>query len=594
MKKRKVLSMLLGICMIFGLLLVPAQKAGASEVNEDILQARKGILQVAVLIRVDGEDAGYTQAGTGFLIGGDDGAQTVITNYHVAHAVTEDWVRERLGLDENAKVELELKIIVKRDVFIGAAIVNESRRADFSILKLEQPIYDRVPLTLADSSTVKTTQEVFALGFPGIVQDIQVDDIYTSDDVTVTSGIVSKTSDVALVDTPIPCITHSARLAEGNSGGPLVDKNGYVIGVNTIISNDQDGNNDYFFSTQVNEIREVLDALGVEYKSTGGAAAVPPAETSQPATSQPDAVETEAGGESSAPVMAPAETENPLFGQLKSAIDSANAQSLEGMTQDSADNFRSALNAAESVYRNTAASDAEIEKAISDLETAKNGLVEDKGPNTTMILILAAVAIVVVIIIVIVILMVSSSKKKKKAMEQAEMLKKQRMAASQGGAASGATGSTGNPTGWNTQRPQNNFAQPPFGNSGSFTTGSDGATETSVLNDGAGETTLLSGGNSLPAAYLVRKKNNERITISKQVFKIGKERRRVDYCVSDNSNVSRTHADIVFKNGEFYIVDNNATNGTTVNGAAVAAGQERRLSSGDTIRLADEEFKFQM
>lgn len=586
--------MLLGICMIFGLLLAPAQKAGASEVNEDILQARKGILQVAVLIRVDGEDAGYTQAGTGFLIGGDDGAQTVITNYHVAHAVTEDWVRERLGLDENAKVELELKIIVKRDVFIGAAIVNESRRADFSILKLEQPIYDRVPLTLADSSTVKTTQEVFALGFPGIVQDIQVDDIYTSDDVTVTSGIVSKTSDVALVDTPIPCITHSARLAEGNSGGPLVDKNGYVIGVNTIISNDQDGNNDYFFSTQVNEIREVLDALGVEYKSTGEAAAVPPAETSQPATSQPDAVETEAGGESTAPVMAPAETENPLLGQLKSAIDSANAQSLEGMTQDSADNFRSALNAAESVYRNTSASDAEIEKAISDLETAKNGLVEDKGSNTTMILILAAAAIVVVIIIVIIILVVSSNKKKKKAMEQAEMLKKQRLAASQGGAASGATGSTGSPTGWNTQRPQNNFGQPPFGNPSSFTTGSDGATETSVLNDGAGETTLLSGGNSLPAAYLVRKKNNERITISKQVFKLGKERRRVDYCVSDNSNVSRTHADIVFKNGEFYIVDNNATNGTTVNGAAVAAGQERRLSSGDTLRLADEEFKFQM
>lgn len=591
MKKRKVLSMLLGICMIFGLLLGPVQTAGASEANEDILQARKGILQVAVLIRVDGEDAGYTQAGTGFLIGGDDGAQTIITNYHVAHAVTEEWVRERLGLDENAKVELELKIIVKRDVFIGAAIVNESRRADFSILKLEQPIYDRVPLTLADSSSVVTTQEVFALGFPGIVQDIQVDDIYTSDDVTVTSGIVSKTSDVALVDTPIPCITHSARLAEGNSGGPLVDKNGYVIGVNTIISNDQDGNNDYFFSTQINEIREVLDALGVEYKSVGGAASAP-TETSQQEATADVPGETEAAPESTAPVMAPAETQNQLLGQLKSAIDLANAQNLEGMTTDSVDNFRSALNAAEAVYRNTAASDAEIEKAITDLETAKNGLVEDKGSNTTLILLIAAAAIVVIIVIVVIILVVSSNKKKKLAMEQAEMLKKQRMAAAQGGASQGAN--TGNPSGWNSQRPQNDYQQKAFGNPASFTTGSDGSTETSVLNDGAGETTLLSGGSGLPQAFLVRKKNNERIAITKQVFKVGKERRRVDYCVSDNSNVSRTHADIVYKNGGFYIVDNNATNGTTVNGAAVAAGQERRLSSGDILRLADEEFKFQM
>ena len=118
----------------------------------------------------------------------------------------------------------------------------------------------------------------------------------------------------------------------------------------------------------------------------------------------------------------------------------------------------------------------------------------------------------------------------------------------------------------------------------------EGAGETTLLDAGAGETTLLGGGAS--AAYLIRKKNGEKVMINLQNFKIGKERRRVDYCVSDNTNVSRAHADIVYRNGEFYVVDNNATNGTTVNGASVAAGQERKIANNDIIKLADEEFQF--
>lgn len=121
----------------------------------------------------------------------------------------------------------------------------------------------------------------------------------------------------------------------------------------------------------------------------------------------------------------------------------------------------------------------------------------------------------------------------------------------------------------------------------------DGSAETGVLNDGASETTVL-GGQNIPGAYLVRKKNGERINITKAVFKIGKERRKVDYCVADNTNVSRAHADIVYKNGTFYIVDNHATNGTSVNGASLASGQEKSITNNDVIRLADEEFQFKM
>ena len=58
------------------------------------------------------------------------------------------------------------------------------------------------------------------------------------------------------------------------------------------------------------------------------------------------------------------------------------------------------------------------------------------------------------------------------------------------------------------------------------------------------------------------------------------------------TNISRTHAAIVYRNGAFAIVDNNATNGTNVNGVAVPAGKDRALTGNETIRLADEEFLF--
>lgn len=598
MRRTKVVSLLLGLCMALCMVFVPASAAYGSEVNEKILEARKGILQVAVLIEVDGKEAAYAHVGTGFLVGGNDGAQTVITNYHVAHELTEEDVRVELEIPAESKVTLSLSIVVKRDVRISASIVNESAQADFSILKLEQPIYDREPLVLADSDGVATTQEVFALGFPGVVQDIQNDEIYTSDDVTVTAGIVSKTSDVVLSESPIGCITHSAQVTYGNSGGPLVDSNGAVIGINTIMSNEE-GNHDYFFSTKINEVREVLDALGIEYLSTSGSESAPVGESEQ------QSEETAQAQSQDSPVQTEAPVDNALRDELESAIASAKATILDNMTQESVSNFNTALAAAEAVYSNSSATEAEIQTALDDLNNASAGLLEKQGMNTTMIIIIAAAAVVVIVVVVIIIIAVTSSSKKKKS-AAAAMQQKQKIAANMGSGGAGmmSGGMPGGPAqgpggfgGFNTQlqRPQNGFNhQPPFSNPAPYSADSDGSTETSVLNDGAGETTLLSGGANLPAAFLVRRKNNERVQISKQVFKIGKERRRVDYCISDNSNVSRAHADIVYKNGAFYLIDNNTTNGTTVNGMSLGRGQEYKLNNGDVVKLADEEFIFQM
>ena len=76
------------------------------------------------------------------------------------------------------------------------------------------------------------------------------------------------------------------------------------------------------------------------------------------------------------------------------------------------------------------------------------------------------------------------------------------------------------------------------------------------------------------------------------MFHIGKERSYVDYCISGNPTISRSHADIINKNGQFYIVDNNSTNHTYVNGEMIPSNTEIPLSHGAKIRLSNEEFEF--
>lgn len=579
MNKKRMLVRFFTICLLLELMLIPSKTAYAS--NEDILNVRNGILQVMVSgTRSDGQIIDL-YGGTGFLVGTDEGAQTVITNHHVIHPLEyypddESEVRERLGLAGDDDIDLFFRVVVKRDVYINASIVNESTEADFGILKLEQPIYDRAPLKLADSNEVETTSNVYALGFPRIVQLSQNDEIYTSEDVTVTNGIVSKTSDVQLINAPIPCITHSATITSGNSGGPLVNEQGEVIGVNRHSIGDG-ADSKYFYSVKINEITEVLNALGIEYESAVSSKITDTPEPIDP----PDPIDT------------PEPTISPMFENLKIAIDGAKNISLDGVEKDAADNFNNAIADATRVYNNTNASDEELEAAITDLKAAEKELNENKNSSKdfTMYIIIGAI-ILVVIIIVVVIIILSSGKKNKKQQEERE---RQRRTAPGGHAGSGfgqgsqggfGSGSQMGQSSFHQQRPPMNPMQNGFASNG-------GSAETGVLNDGASETTVL-GGQNIPGAYLVRKKNGERVNITKAVFKIGKERRKVDYCVADNTNVSRTHADIVYKNGNFYIVDNHATNGTSVNGASLASGQEKSIVNNDVIRLADEEFQFKM
>lgn len=588
---KRVLSFCMAAMLALGMLVVPTEKVSAdTTANQNIQDAKNAVVQVMVCVQNKLGDWYNLVGGTGFLVGTEANAQYVITNDHVANATSTNWLTDEIiqGMvaisekEDYTKIKTKVRVVLKRDSYIDATVVQSSTEADLAILKLDQPIYNRAPVALDAENEPQSTETVYTLGFPGIVQAYQDDKIYTSDDVTVTDGSISKiAASSAITGSPITYINHSARISEGNSGGPLLNEEGNVIGVNSwSASTDQTS---YYYSIQIVEVTDLLDAMGIDYMKAGDKVSVDG--TEEPAvddTETEEGTDTEAATENEGVEAAPAEPDNSaavaLMADLSAAIKSAKKLDTSSYTKESVAAFDEALTAAKNTEKlGDLAKEDEIQDAIDKLDAAQKGLEQKSGLSMTLILIIAVVAVILIAVIVLV--AVSGSKKKR---EQEEAARKASAARQQ------AMSMNNNMQGGFQQN--QGFAPR---DSSAFHNADDGSTPTGILNDGSSATTVL-GNAGMPTATLIRKKTGEKITINKAEFRIGKERNKVDYCITGNSNISRTHATIVYRNGAYAIVDNNATNGTNVNGVAVPAGKERALTGNETIRLADEEFLFRV
>lgn len=118
--------------------------------------------------------------------------------------------------------------------------------------------------------------------------------------------------------------------------------------------------------------------------------------------------------------------------------------------------------------------------------------------------------------------------------------------------------------------------------------------ETTVLSSFVGETTVLDASALAMEPHLTRVKTGERIAINKPVFRIGKEKSYVDYFIADNTAISRSHCNIHKENGEYFIEDTNSTNHTYINGTIITSNVKIKLTNGDKIRLANEDFTFSL
>lgn len=152
---------------------------------------------------------------------------------------------------------------------IPAAVQHISEDADMALLYIHTPTSVRTPAKLRPfkEDELKNRHEVvYALGFPGAADyDTAGSLISTTDQMTVTNGIISAVINRAESDYDQgELIQTNTDINGGNSGGPLVDVNGYVLGINTMGYNASyaSGIN---YATSINDVIRMLDAQGIPY-----------------------------------------------------------------------------------------------------------------------------------------------------------------------------------------------------------------------------------------------------------------------------------------------------------------------------------------
>ena len=105
-------------------------------------------------------------------------------------------------------------------------------------------------------------------------------------------------------------------------------------------------------------------------------------------------------------------------------------------------------------------------------------------------------------------------------------------------------------------------------------------------------TMVLSEDPQMPSARLVRVNDGAETKITKTNFSIGKAYGSVDFFIENNPAISRKHAEIVYNEGRFYIIDTKSTNHVCVDGKQIPPETPVPLNNGAKIRLADEIFEF--
>ena len=459
---------------------------------------------------------------------------------------------ERFGVDtKKLRERLSIRISVMRDVSIKATITTNSAEMDFAVLKLDDKLSGGKNLPLRASSDLEQTEDTFALGFPTVPTFSQDGAKLTSEDVTITYGKVNRLSTIRGVE----YVVHSAIVSGGNSGGPLVDAEGNVVGI-VQGKLTPDMLDSYGYAIASDALIETLDRLGVTYTKAREVSGQTEDTTDEKTTEET----------TSEPVTEDKKVDKSA---LDSAITQASGTDTSAYTEESVKAMNDALEAAKAIQADDSASQTAVDDAATKLTTAVTNL-EPAKSSSFPIWLIAVIAAAVVAIIVVIILMTRNSKKP--APRAARPVQPQTPPVAPIPPV---------------QQPMNSIPPAYQGGAGTSVLGG-GSNETTVLSSGSNETTVL----SADYGTLTRISTGEKITINKERFVIGRERGRVDYCISDNTAVGRSHAIIVNRGGNAYVIDQNSRNCTYVNDQRAGANQEVKIKSGDKITFADEAFTY--
>ncbi len=213
---------------------VPTDGASLADLVDSVIDS-----VVTVVVAKDGG----TGFGSGFVYT-DDGY--IITNYHVI---------------EGAK---SIKVMCTDGRERPAELIDGDELSDVAVIRVLN--LGLTPLAIGDSDTLRVGEDVIAIGTP-------VDTDYAG---TVTKGIVSgikRTVRVyessGLLEKTMEMIQTDTTLNHGNSGGPLLNMRGEVVGINTMKYYASDAGDTLYFSIQINDAVAIADDIIEDGKYSG-------------------------------------------------------------------------------------------------------------------------------------------------------------------------------------------------------------------------------------------------------------------------------------------------------------------------------------
>lgn len=215
----------------------------------DIDAAARGVVRV-VIIAQDGDALVPISHGTGFAIT----PERVVTNAHVVAETRQD-------------AELAIGIVPSDgEDAVFARLISASPRNDLALLATTAPMA-LPPLTLSGAAA-SDSGPVTAVGYPVNVdraQGLSLDDVFRAHPPVKSTGFLSGRRPTREFDS----LLHTAPLARGNSGGPLLDDCGRVIGVNSFGAESGSADAEFFFAVSIRELLPFLRANDITPQVNG-------------------------------------------------------------------------------------------------------------------------------------------------------------------------------------------------------------------------------------------------------------------------------------------------------------------------------------
>ena len=219
-----------------------------NKMPDDYTEAKDGVVYIQSVF----SDA--ISSGSGFAIG-ENGqpVQYIVTNYHVVH-------NENTG-EKAQSVTVCFSAAANR--YMTAQVYRYSEAKDIAVLRLPEPTTEVKPLKLRKYSDNNISETFYALGYPARATVGTDFERYDKKDIVTTSGMISRQTMVDETDVYMLDL----EITSGNSGGPLVNSKGEVVGINTFSITDENYDRTNY-AVCIDEVTRLIDVDEVPFTLT--------------------------------------------------------------------------------------------------------------------------------------------------------------------------------------------------------------------------------------------------------------------------------------------------------------------------------------